>query len=35
MALSNEFSIDEYDYNQGLRYEENKIQTATNVAGGE
>ena len=33
--LSNEFSIDEYYYNQGLRYEENNIQTPTSVAGGE
>ena len=35
IAVSNEFSIDEYDYNQGLRYEENNIQTPISVAGGE
>ena len=34
IALSYEILIDEYDYNEDLRNEENDIQVATRVAGG-
>ena len=33
LALSHEFSIDEYDYNEDLAYKEKGIEDTTSVAG--
>ena len=33
IALTNEFSIDEYDYNEDLTYEERNNEATTSVAG--